>query len=488
MEYFLWYFPVSALVNAVTSTVLGAYVLLTNYKVRVSRYIFYFCLSVAAWSYPYFMWQMANDSATALFWSRLLMYGAIFTSISYLHLVIVFLGLDKDKFYKFILFVFYFFTFVWIFANVGNLFVLDVEPKLYFKFWPIPGPFYLPYLVAFGFHVSYASVLLLKRFLASKGLVRDQSKLLLIGIFFAFVGGSTNFPLWYGINLAPWGNGVVTIYVILTVYAMMKYKFMDLKVVAAEIFTGFFLTIVFVDVFLSRNYAEFVFRLISLVIVAVFGVMLIRSVRREVRRREEITSMAHSLERANFRLQEIDRQKTEFLSIASHQLRTPLSILKGYIELIKDGAYGKPSTKLLHTLHDMDESNERLVKLVDDFLDISRIEQGRTKFSFADKDIKELVLGVVHELSERARAVNLAIKYKPSIKPFLVNMDDEKVRHVVFNYIDNAIKYCGGKKGDIEVRVEEDEEGVSVRVIDKGIGFSKKTRLIFFKNFTAART
>ena len=70
--------------------------------------------------------------------------------------------------------------------------------------------------------------------------------------------------------------------------------------------------------------------------VLVVSYLLIRSVHNEVKRREEVTKLASSLEEANIRLQELDKQKTEFLSIASHQLRTPLSILKGYIELIKD--------------------------------------------------------------------------------------------------------------------------------------------------------
>ena len=75
------------------------------------RYLFLFCLAVASWSYSYFMWQIATDAVSALFWSRILMIGAIFTSIFYLHLVLVYLNLDKEKFYRTTLIIFYLFSF-----------------------------------------------------------------------------------------------------------------------------------------------------------------------------------------------------------------------------------------------------------------------------------------------------------------------------------------------------------------------------------------
>ena len=134
----------------------------------------------------------------------------------------------------------------------------------------------------------------------------------------------------------------------------------------------------------------------------VFGMMLIRSVRHEVRRKDELAEMAKSLEIANAKLQELDKQKTEFLSIASHQLRTPLTVLKGYVELIEDGAYGKISRPLRKILGNLDSNNEHLIKLVDDFLDISRIEQGRTKFVFKPADLNKVVASVVEELREKA--------------------------------------------------------------------------------------
>ncbi len=477
----LWYFPISALINAVTSTVLGIYVLFTSGKKRVVKYFFVFCSAVAAWSYCYFFWQIANDASNALFWSRALMFGAIFTSLFYFHLVLVYLEIDKQKFYKILLLVFYFFSFLWALINFTPYFITGVEPRLYFKYWPIPGSFYFPFLVSFVIHFVYASVLLFKKNRTSTGLQKMQTLLLGVGMLLGFLGGSTNYLLWYNIPIAPWGNSLVVLYVVLTAYAIMKYKFLDLRVVSAELFTALFSLILLLDVFLSKSLIEGVFRVVALVIMTLFGVVLIKSVRQEVRRREEITTLAHSLEKANLRLQELDRQKTEFLSIASHQLRTPLSILKGYIELIKDGGYGKPTKGIVETLGSMDSSNEHLIKLVDEFLNISRIEQGRTKFVFKVDDIFAVVEDVKKELDLRAKDKNLELVSKKHKDLSLVEMDAEKVRHVIFNFVDNAIKYS--EEGKIMISAENEDNGVTVRVRDQGFGFGKVDEANFFQKF-----
>jgi signal transduction histidine kinase len=209
--------------------------------------------------------------------------------------------------------------------------------------------------------------------------------------------------------------------------------------------------------------------------------VLIRSVKKEIQRREEVTQLAKSLEQANLRLKELDQQKTEFLSIASHQLRTPLSITKGFIELIQDGAYGKVGAKLNSVLQDMDTSNERLVKLIDEFLDVTRIEQGRTKFVFEKKDLKDVVESVVKELHPKAESKNMSIITQFKTRKTTLTFDEEKIRHVIFNFVDNAIKYS--ENGAVHVVVEEESGGLSVKVRDRGLGFDKVDGANFFQKF-----
>ena len=231
----------------------------------------------------------------------------------------------------------------------------------------------------------------------------------------------------------------------------------------------------------SSNLRDLLVNVIVWVAVLVVSYLLIKSVRQEIQRREEITKLAQSLEKANLRLKELDQQKTEFLSIASHQLRTPLSIIKGYIELIKDGAYGKTTVKMTKVLDDMDMSNERLVKLVDEFLNISRIEQGRTKFDFKPENLNEIIFSVVKELKEKADEKCRKIIWTPPTEKCEATVDEEKIRNVVFNYIDNALKYSDC--GEVGVFLESEDDGCKVTVRDDGLGFDKVDGANFFQKF-----
>lgn len=505
----LWYFPLSAIINAVTSTVLGFYFLLTSFRKRVARHLFFFCAAVAVWSYGYFLWQLADTADSALFWSKALMFGAIFTSISYLHLVLVFLQLDKEKFYKVVLAIFYFFSFIWVIANFSNYFVAGVEPQSYFKFWPMPGPFYTPYLAAFFFHVLYASVLLFKNYRIKKGSEKIQTALLLIGIFIAFFGGSTNYPLWYHLDIAPWGNALVSLYVILTVYAMMKYKFLDIKVVTAELFAGLFFIIFLVDVFLSKSLTEFIVRLFALIFTGIVGVMLIRSVRQEVKRREEIQKLAADLKVANEKLVELDQTKSDFLSIAAHQLRTPLSIVKGYISMIQEGDYGPcHNPKIDEILGNVYQSNEHLIHLVNDFLAISRLEAGKTEYNFQPVDLRVILEEVTKEIAPRLNEKGLRLETKIAENLPSVKADAEKIHHVIFNFLDNAIKYTAAGLIKVELfkvranlpaglsaarlPARQDKAGKAgsrssllvCQVTDAGLGFKAEDKPQLFQKFS----
>jgi len=282
-------------------------------------------------------------------------------------------------------------------------------------------------------------------------------------------------------EILQYGLFGMPIFMAFLVYFIVQYKLFNIKLLLVQALVIIMVVITASQFFYIQNSANRILTSITLVLMLIFGWWLVRSVKREVSQREELAHLAHSLEKANVRLKELDQQKTEFLSIASHQLRTPLSIIKGYIELIEDGAYGKTTKKMLQTLRDMDESNERLVKLVDEFLDITRIEQGRTKFVFANSPINELITGVVKELSERAVKNGLRIVWKPNTDIGNAYMDEEKVRHVIFNFVDNAIKYT--PKGTVEILVEHEDNGVTVRVKDQGIGFGKEDEANFFQKF-----
>jgi len=197
-----------------------------------------------------------------------------------------------------------------------------------------------------------------------------------------------------------------------------------------------------------------------------FGYQLVRSVIKEIELRAE-------LEKAYTELERIDKAKTEFLSIASHQLRTPLSIIKGYISMILEKTYGEIPEKIKQPLGNVYVSNDRLVKLVNDLLDITRLEMGRIELSLEKAHLEEIISSVVEEMKVTAEKKGLYLKYEALKEPLPeISVDKTKIRQVILNLVDNAIKYT--QKGGVTVKVRKMNSEVRIEVRDTGVGMSKE--------------
>ena len=122
-----------------------------------------------------------------------------------------------------------------------------------------------------------------------------------------------------------------------------------------------------------------------------------------------------------------------------------------------------------------------MLKLVEEFLDITRIEQGRTKFTYEKSDMSALITSVYNELVKKAMDKGLKLVWKKNQRPRYITMDAEKIRHVIFNFVDNAAKYSD--KGSIKISVKQEKKGLTVRVIDEGFGFDKLDEANFFQKF-----
>ena len=202
-----------------------------------------------------------------------------------------------------------------------------------------------------------------------------------------------------------------------------------------------------------------------------------------VKLEKEVEKATHDLRKANTQLKKLDAAKSEFISIASHQLRTPLTVIKGYISMMLEGNFGvltKPETESLEKVF---ISNERLIQLVENLLNISRIESGRLQFDFKQVDLNEMVESVIEELSGNAKKKGLILQYKASIKPIpKIKIDEEKIRQVVMNLIDNAIKYT--KQGSVTVKLEQTGKKISFSVADSGMGVRPEDMVNLFKKFS----
>lgn len=183
------------------------------------------------------------------------------------------------------------------------------------------------------------------------------------------------------------------------------------------------------------------------------------------------------------RVAQASRLKTEFISIASHQLRTPLSSLKWSLNLITDPRLGTVNKKQLDYLNIIKESNERMIRLVNDLLEVSRIEQGRIILNPQEFTLEELVQTIINDLTGFADSNNVKIFYHKENNLPKVYADPQKIGFVVQNLVDNAIKYTKGR-GNMEIRVERaNHDRIRVTVKDEGIGIPKKQQGQIFKKF-----
>jgi N-terminal 7TM region of histidine kinase len=223
------YFFFSGLFNAVVSILFGLFIFLKNRKSKVNQTFALFCLAVAAWSFAYMFWPIASSKDETLFWFQLLHIGASFTSIAYLHFVVTWLGLYKKN--KGIIFIGYLLAIFFSLFVFSSYFIVDMVPKFSMKFWAEPGILYHFYLVYFFGYFIYSFYILFSNYKKHSGIKRAQIKLMLTGAVIAFLGGSTNYLLWYDINFPPFGNILVVSYVILSAYAIIVYRFMDIRIV-----------------------------------------------------------------------------------------------------------------------------------------------------------------------------------------------------------------------------------------------------------------
>lgn len=224
--------------------------------------------------------------------------------------------------------------------------------------------------------------------------------------------------------------------------------------------------------------------LIMLTLAAVLGAgfFLIRSVKKEIARKDELQEMSDRLARANDELRKLDNAKSEFISIASHQLRTPLTAIKGFLSLILEGSYGKISPEVQDILNKVYASNDRIVQLVENLLNISRIESGRIQYQFQKSSIEDILKELSDMFFVMAKNKNLTLTFTlPKKKLPLLYMDSGKIREVVSNLIDNAFKYT--EKGGVEVILEQKGPVARITVSDTGMGIEAETMPHLFSKF-----
>lgn len=190
---------------------------------------------------------------------------------------------------------------------------------------------------------------------------------------------------------------------------------------------------------------------------------------------------------ANEHLKVLDQARAEFITIASHQLRTPPATIKWYLAAILGGDYGKFDDSVKEQLRKTASTNNSMIALIDDLLNASRIERGKMEFVFVPTNLTEITQITVDQLLPQAEMKKLNLVFvKPKVDVPIISADREKLRQVINNLIDNAIKYT--MQGKIEVSITQTKKDLIFKVADSGKGIPPEQLDHIFKKYERGQT
>lgn len=200
---------------------------------------------------------------------------------------------------------------------------------------------------------------------------------------------------------------------------------------------------------------------------------------------QKIDDATLQLRQANTRLKELDEAKDEFVSMASHQLRTPLTVIKGYLSMLLEGDMGKVTKQQKEIIQTAYDGAERMVFLIGDLLNVSRLQTGKFQIENQPTNLSEVIDHEVSHLQESAANHQLKLTFnKPKDFPKFM-LDEAKIRQVIMNFIDNAIYYTPAG-GSIDVRLEATDQAIVFTVNDTGLGVPKAEQHHLFSKFYRA--
>ncbi|MEK7642078.1 MAG: ATP-binding protein [Patescibacteria group bacterium] len=475
------------------NSIYGLIVFSRNRKDTINFSFFILTISISMWGLTMFGYRGFTDHEVVLWMSRLLYFSAITIPISFIYFVIIFPNPNTrlTKIQKYVVPVVP--AVLCLAALLPNFFIRDViiypdkESFIVFNlFWQT---FFGLYVVAY---FSWAYIVILKKYIAAKGVLKAQLAYIFVGTFSSTVITLiTNLTLlhfgYFGLNWL--GQIGVIVMITLIFYSILKFRLFNVKVITTELFTFALWIFILIRFFLSETTQDKIINAILLIFVVGVGTLLIRSVIKEVRQREKIEKLAQDLEKANIRLTDLDRQKSEFVSFATHQLRAPLTAMKGYASLILEGDMGAIAPQGREAVGRIFESTNTLASIVDDYLNLTRIELGSMKYMFETIDLKTLVDDVIGELKpniDKATNVKFSFSAQNSGTDYRTTADRDKLKQVIANLIDNSIKYTPKGTVDVSLSYDRPRHKFVFMIKDTGIGIASETLPHLFAKFSRA--
>lgn len=429
------------------------------------------------------LYPPVSTAYSQLFWIRMVMFVASFMGPLLLLLVHTFPG-DKIKLHIGYIFIIFTLGIVSASASLGS-FVFESIDYVNGHPLPVPGPGMPIFFLNFVGLVALSFIILIYKYTRSSEADKDRYFYMLSGIIASFTLLGISSLIFVVILktsvLVFLGPIFLAILIGSIAYAIVRHQLFDIKLIATDLFISGILIVLFSKIFVAETTSGIIIDSLIFVMTSFFGILLIRTVKKEVEQREELQSLTNKLELANEKLHELDHMKSEFLSFASHQIKAPLAAIKGFATLIYDGTYGQTSDKVNDAAHKIKDASDRMIQLVGDFLNVRKIDEGRMVYKMERVDAVKIIRSIFEELKPLAQNKKLDFGLESLPGGGWINADPQNIRQVFQNLIENSIKYTDS--GFVKVKTESIVGKFIFSVSDSGHGISKELLPHLFEEF-----
>ncbi len=398
--------------NFFVSLVFGTFVFTQNIKDATNRSFAYFAWMLAAWSLPYVFFLSATTAESALFLIGIVLAPATFISITFFHFIVNLLG-EMKRYKRFVQIGYFIFTFFLFFdISYSPLFVESVRPISVFNYWPKGGILFHPFIILWAGYMVAGYILSIIWYKKVDAVKKAQIRYILTGVAIGNFGGSLGWVPFYDIPVIP-PIILISFMIFMIGYAALKYHLFNIKVITIELLTITLWSFFLIKLLLGNQTGEaFLSDLALFLLAIVVGVFMIRSGIKEANQKEllarlntELDDLNHNLQKkvdeqtkeirsayevekeAHRRLIELDKEKNDFILAAQHNLRTPLTVARGYAQEINsrlgEGRTEEIPSFMSKTIGALDTMGQ----LVNGLLDITSLEVGKGGFN-KEKKVK----------------------------------------------------------------------------------------------------